>query len=161
VKIVEDEGRLMPNTVSEKGSLYPPGIPLTTFLSSWDIDASLVREGCFPLPPPILDCFFLNTLDRGLSIVEAEEPETNDGVLANSGTSSLGRREDGIWKVGLEVVRVGTAEVIGTVGVVLPWRDRTATEGFGAGARWPAVRLPGYTCSSLAGCFFCNLAAGN
>ena len=67
--------------------------------------------------------------------MDAEEPDTSDGVRVLSVTSSLGRRDDEVWEVGLEVVRAGIAWVIGTVGVVLPWRDRAATEDFGAGAR--------------------------
>lgn len=96
--------------------------------------ASLVRDCCRALPVPMLDCFFLNRFDRGLSIVDAEEPETRDGVRALSGTSSFGRRDDEVCSFDLDAGVRETAWVIGTVAVVLPWR-RTATEGFGASAR--------------------------
>jgi hypothetical protein len=82
----------------------------------------------------MLDCFFFSTFDRGLSIVEADEPDTRDGVRVLSGTSSLVCRDDEVCVVVLDVVRRGSAWVIGTVGVVLPWR-RPATVDFGAAAR--------------------------
>jgi hypothetical protein len=160
-KIVEEEGRDMPNTVSENGSLYPPGIALiSTFSSGDDMDASLVLDRCRTLPVPILDCFFLSTFDRGLSIVDAEEPEMRDGVRALSGTSSFGRRDEEVCIFDLDAGTRETAWVIGTVAVVLPWR-RTATEGFEASARWPAACLLGCDCSYPVGSFFCNFAAGS
>jgi hypothetical protein len=80
---MDDEGGSdIPKTVSEKGSLYPPGIPSTTSLSSWDdIESSLIRKAC-RLPPaaPTLVCFLLSTFERGLSMVEAEDPDAREGV---------------------------------------------------------------------------------
>lgn len=81
----------------------------------------------------MLDCFLRSTFDRGLSTVDAEDPDTRDGVRVLPGTSSLGRREDEVCTVGLEVVNLDLAWVMGTVGVVLPWRALTTPEDFKAG----------------------------
>jgi hypothetical protein len=127
-------GRVIPRTVSENGSLYPPGMPPSIFFASEeDTDGSLVRDCCRWLLGPMLDCFFFNTFDRGLSMVEADEPDTRDGVRVFSGTSSL-RGRDEVWRLVFEVVRCGVARVEGTVGVVLPWR-RAVTWTCGGGPR--------------------------
>jgi hypothetical protein len=52
-----------------------------------------MRRGCRLLATPTLVCFLLRTLARGLSMVDADDPEARDGVRMLWGTSSLGRRE--------------------------------------------------------------------
>jgi hypothetical protein len=42
---------------------------------------------------PTFVFFLLRTFDRGLSIVDADDPEKRDGVCMVVGTSSLGRRD--------------------------------------------------------------------
>jgi len=71
--------------------------------------ASRIRECCRSFPAPMLDCFFFSIFDRGLSTVEADEPDTRDGVRVLSGTSSLGWRDDKVCVVGLGVIRRGSA----------------------------------------------------
>jgi hypothetical protein len=91
---MDEGGSDIPRTVSEKGSLYLPGMPSTACRSSWeDIESSLTRNGCRLLATPTLVCFLLSTLERGLSIVEAEDPDAREGVRMLAGTSSLGNRE--------------------------------------------------------------------
>jgi hypothetical protein len=52
-----------------------------------------MRNTC-PLPgAPTLVCFLLSTFDRGLSIVDADDPDASEGVRMLVGTSSLGSRE--------------------------------------------------------------------
>jgi hypothetical protein len=53
-----------------------------------------MRETCLPLPTPIDEGFLLNRFDLGLSIVEAEDPETREGVRVFAATSNLGRRDE-------------------------------------------------------------------
>lgn len=83
----------------------------------------------------MLDCFLLSTFDRGLSTVDAEDPDTSEGVRVFPGTSSLGRRDDDVCEAGLDAARDRFGWAVGTVGVVLPWRDRSVTEDFDKGAR--------------------------
>jgi hypothetical protein len=61
------------------------------------MESSLIRKAWRLLATPTLVCFLLKTLDRGLSIVEADEPDASDGVLMLLGTSSLGRRDVCTW----------------------------------------------------------------
>lgn len=58
----------------------------------------------------MLDGFRLRRFDRGLSIVDADDPDTRDGVRVLPTTSNLGKRDDEI------------------VGVLLPWRALDATD---------------------------------
>jgi hypothetical protein len=91
---MEEGGSEIPRTVSEKGSLYPPGIPSTRCLSSCEeIELSLTRSACRPLMTPTFVCFLLRTLDRGLSIVDADDPDAREGVRILAGTSSFGSRD--------------------------------------------------------------------
>jgi hypothetical protein len=106
--MLDDGGIEMPRTVSEKGSLYPPGIPSINCLSSWDeIEPSLIRVTCLPVADPTLVCFLLSTFERGLSIVEAEEPEASEGVRMLGGTSSFGNREVDVCCEGFEFAILG------------------------------------------------------
>jgi hypothetical protein len=62
---------------------------------SWeDIESSLVRRACRLPVTPTLGCFLLRTFARGLSIVDADDPETKDGVRVFAGTSSFGNRDE-------------------------------------------------------------------
>lgn len=90
----DEGGNEIPRTVSENGSLYPPGIPSMSCLSSCDDnESSRARGACLLLVIPILVRFLLNTFDRGLSMVDADDPEARDGVRVFGGTSSLGSRD--------------------------------------------------------------------
>lgn len=62
-----------------------------------DIESSLLRDSCLVTPVPMLDCLRRRTFDRGLSTVEADDPDTRDGVLVDCGTSSFGRRDEELW----------------------------------------------------------------
>ena len=42
----------------------------------------------------MLDGFLRRRLDRGLSVVETEEPETSEGVRVFPETSSFGKRDE-------------------------------------------------------------------
>jgi hypothetical protein len=66
-----------------------------------------VRKACRLLATPTLGCFLLNTFDRGLSMVEADEPETREGVRVLTGTSSLGSREEELVDLALYDVKPG------------------------------------------------------
>jgi hypothetical protein len=59
---------------------------------------------CRPLAAPTLVCFLLSTFERGLSMVDADEPEASEGVRILRGTSSLGNLEVEICGEGFEVV---------------------------------------------------------
>jgi hypothetical protein len=52
-----------------------------------------MRRACRLLATPTLVCFLLKTFDRGLSMVDADEPDASEGVRVVLGTSSFGRRE--------------------------------------------------------------------
>lgn len=39
-----------------------------------------MRVACRPLVTPTLVCFLLSTFDRGLSMVDADDPEAREGV---------------------------------------------------------------------------------
>jgi len=87
----DDGGSVIPSTVSAKGSLYPPGMPSGCCRSSWeDIESSRMRSCCRVLERPTLVCFLLKTFERGLSMVDAEEPDARDGVRELRVTSSFG-----------------------------------------------------------------------
>lgn len=66
----------------------------------------------------MLEDIFLSTFDRGLSTVDADDPDTSEGVL-----SSLGRRDDEACRTVLGAPKFGEKWVVATEGVVLPWRD--------------------------------------
>lgn len=118
--MLEDGGSEMPSTVSENGSLYPPGMAFISCLSSCDsIDPPLVLECCFPTPP-MLEGFLLRRFDRGLSMVDADDPDTRDGVRVLPATSNLGNRDDDICRAVLGAAICGHKWDIGTVGVWLP-----------------------------------------
>lgn len=53
----------------------------------------------------MLDCFLRSTLDRGLSDVDTDDPDTKDGVgvMTDRGTSSLGKREEEVCSVVLDM----------------------------------------------------------
>lgn len=107
-RMVEDGGKEIPRTVSEKGSLSPPGMPSIGRLSSWDdIESSLTCEACRLLATPTLVCFLLSTFERGLSMVDADDPEARDGVRVLGGTSSLGKRDVEVCGVVFELVMLG------------------------------------------------------
>ena len=73
---VEDTGGMaIPSTASGYGSLYP--CPES---SREDVESGEVRRCCLAM----FECFRRNRFERGLSCVEAEEPETKDGVRAGS-----------------------------------------------------------------------------
>jgi hypothetical protein len=57
------------------------------------MESSLTRKVCLLPTTPTLVCFLLSTLERGLSMVEADDPDARDGVRMLMGTSSLGKRE--------------------------------------------------------------------
>lgn len=129
----EEGGKEIPSTVSEKGSLNPPARGFTVIPSSWeDIDPAFGWLPCFPLLTPILEGFLLRTFDRGLSMVDADEPETREGVLVFPVTSSFGSRDEVTCCVVLENDLLETGWEASTVGVVLPERPLIATV-FGTG----------------------------
>jgi len=66
------------------------------------MESSLMRVACRPLGTPTLVCFLLSTFDRGLSMVDADDPEAREGVRMPWGTSSLGSREVEVCGDGLE-----------------------------------------------------------
>lgn len=82
----------------------------------------------------MLVCLRLKRLDRGLSIVEAEDPDTRDGVRVFVRFSGFGKREE-------------------LVDIVPPWRGPRITGAFGVGALWPVTPLAGCA-SSLEGLLF-------
>ena len=119
-RMEEVGGSVMPITVSENGSMYPPGMVFICCLSSWeDIDPSLGSEPCLPLDLPMLDGFLLNTLDRGLSALDDDVPDASEGVRVLPATSSLGsREEEDDCRSFLEDVAFGEKWVAVTEGVV-------------------------------------------
>lgn len=89
----ETGGMAIPRTASGYGSLYPcPDSSLE------DEESGDMRRCCLPT----FECFRRRRFDRGLSCVEAEEPETNDGVLAGSETK--GREFDRELTLGGEAI---------------------------------------------------------
>jgi hypothetical protein len=118
-KIVEDGGKDMPSTVSENGSLYPPGIPFIIRPSSRDdMDGFFVRESCLVVPTPMPGCF-LNPFGLRASVVEAADPDASDGVRVLPKASGLGSRDDEVLRADLEAVNCGVAWVIGTLKVAV------------------------------------------
>jgi len=96
-RTLEDGGREIPNTDSVKGSLNLPEEPSADRVSSWeDMGSSRVIKACRLPVIPTLGCFLLNTFERGLSMVEADDPETKEGVrvLMLTCTSSFGSRDE-------------------------------------------------------------------
>lgn len=95
-RIMEDGGREIPKTDSVmKGSLNFAALPSACWPPSWeDIESSRVRRACRLLATPTLGCFLLSTFERGLSMVDADDSETRDGVGVFAGTSSFGSRDD-------------------------------------------------------------------
>lgn len=90
--MLEEGGMVIPNTVSEKGSLNSANDCLIGSFSSRSVtESSRVRD-----LGPMLDCFLRSRPDRGLSEVDTDDPETREGVgvMTVRGTSSLGRREE-------------------------------------------------------------------
>ena len=116
------------------------------------MESSLTREACLLLATPTLVCFLLNTLERGLSIVDADDPEARDGVRVLGGTSSLGSRDVEVCVNGLELVMFGCWRWvgIGTVRGRLAWRELTRTGSF------CTVGPRQWTCSSYEGLLFCS-----
>jgi hypothetical protein len=57
----------------------------------------------------MLDGFRLSTFDRGLSVVEADDPDTSEGVRVVATTSSLGNRDDEAWRAVLDVIELDDA----------------------------------------------------
>lgn len=92
----EDEGGSeIPRTVSEKGSLKPPGKTIAGLSSSReDSELSFKCEAGLPVATPMLDGFLLKLFEPGLSTVDVDDPDTRDGVRVAGGTSSLGRRDE-------------------------------------------------------------------
>lgn len=124
--MLEDGGREIPNTASVKnGSLKFAGLPSACEAPSWeDIESSLVRKACRLLATPTLGCFRLRTFERGLSIVEAEDPETRDGVRVFAGTSSFGNRDEELADLVLYDAKPGAGIVEGPA-VLGAWRELT------------------------------------
>ena len=116
------------------------------------MESSLTRKAWRLPATPTLVCFLLNTLDRGLSIVEAEDPDARDGVRMLLGTSSLGKRDVCTWVVVFGTDMLGSLDYGATVEV--PSR---CAETFLVGAVWNAGALLVCTCSSREGLLFCNL----
>lgn len=60
------------------------------------MESSRVTKACRLPVIPTLGCFLLNTFERGLSMVEADDPETKEGVrvLMLTCTSSFGSRDE-------------------------------------------------------------------
>lgn len=69
---------------------------------------------------PTFVCFLLRTFDRGLSMVDAEEPEASEGVRVLAGTSSLGRRDVETDGVGFALIKLGAWRFIGMARPILP-----------------------------------------
>jgi hypothetical protein len=83
-------------------------MPSIGCLSSWDdIESSLIRVICRLPATPTLVCFLLSTFDRGLSMVDADDPEASEGVRMLGGTSSLGSREVELCGAGFQLVTLG------------------------------------------------------
>jgi hypothetical protein len=57
------------------------------------MESSLIRRGCRVPTTPTLVCFLLSTFERGLSMVDADDPDAREGVRMLLGTSSLGSRD--------------------------------------------------------------------
>lgn len=95
-RMLEDGGREIPNTASvTNGSLNFAALPSACEPPSCeDIESSRLRKACRLIVTPTLGCFLLRTFARGLSIVDADDPETRDGVRVFAGTSSLGNRDE-------------------------------------------------------------------
>jgi hypothetical protein len=82
----------------------------------------------------MLEGFLLNILERGLSTVDVDDPETSEGVRVDPATSSLGKRDDEVCGKALETDVFEDSWGVGTLGL-LPWRVLATREDFGAGAR--------------------------
>lgn len=84
------------------------------------MESSRVRRACRLLATPTLGCFLLSTFDCGLSIVDADDPETRDGVRVLAGTSSFGSRDDELVDLALNDVKPGAGAAVLDV-----WRELT------------------------------------
>jgi hypothetical protein len=82
------EGIWMPRSESGKGSLRILIASMTAVSSLESVEPCRL----FEVNRPIEDGFLLNTLDLGLSLMDAEEPEMSEGVRAYGG-STRGSRE--------------------------------------------------------------------
>lgn len=134
---MDDEGgREMPRTVSENGSLNPPGKSITGATSSnEEREPSFKCELDLLVVTPMLEGFLRNTFDPGLSTVDADEPETREGVRVFAETSSLGRRDEEACREVLWVVDAEGERVDDPVGTEIVGRALTGTDVFGTGAR--------------------------
>src|SRR5690242_943008 len=90
-RILDVGGREIPNTDSMNGSLKSPRLRSACWAPSReDIEPSRARIACRLPGGPTLGCFLLKTFERGLSMVDADEPETREGVRVLVVASSLG-----------------------------------------------------------------------
>jgi hypothetical protein len=93
------------------------------------MESSLIRVAGRPLAAPTLVCFLLSTFDRGLSIVDADEPEASEGVRMLAGTSSFGNRDVEICGEGFELAILGCCGNIGVDRLVFLGRELTPCAG--------------------------------
>ena len=106
--MVEEGGKEIPNTDSVNGSLKPAELLSAWRAPSWeDIESSRVRIACRLLATPTLGCFLLSTFERGLSMVDAEDPDTSEGVRVFVGTSSFGSLDEELVDLALCDVKLG------------------------------------------------------
>lgn len=132
----DDDGNEIPRTVSEKGSLNPPGRTIAGRSSSKeDNESSFKCEADLLAATPMLDGFLRKTFDPGLSTVDADDPETRDGVRVVATTSSLGSRDEENCREVFDKVEDGGERGDSTVGVEPPARVLTDTEVFCTGTR--------------------------
>lgn len=72
-----------------------------------DMESSRARITCRLPVDPTLGCFLLKTFERGLSMVDADDPETREGVRVFAGTSSLGSRVEELADLALYDAKPG------------------------------------------------------
>ena len=116
--------------------MKPPGRAIAGLpSSSEDSEPSFKCEVGLLVATPILEGFLRKTFDPGLSTVEADDPETRDGVRVFAETSSLGRRDEESCREVLDRTEDGGERGDSAVGAELPVRDLTGTEVFCTGTR--------------------------
>lgn len=94
----------MPRMESGYGSLSALRVSMTAVCSLKSIDCFRSFEGLLPME----DGFLRRTCDLGLSTVDADEPETRDGVRAYA-TSGRPAREDDVGSIDLACATSGSA----------------------------------------------------